>query len=74
MRSVSRVFGTPPMVSMHNARAAMVVSARRLSAKKTKRNRLQANTAQNTNSGPISPQSNTNMSPGAQTPGRRPRW
>ena len=52
----------------------MVVSARRLSAKETKRNRLQASTAQKTNSGPISPQSKTNMSPGAHTPGRRPRW
>ncbi len=73
MRSVRRVFGTPPMVSMHWASAAMVVSARRLSAKYTKRNRLQASTAQNTNRGPISPQSNTSMSPGAHTPGRRPR-
>jgi microsomal dipeptidase-like Zn-dependent dipeptidase len=45
-RRFACVFGTPPIVSMHSASAAMVVSARRLSAKYTKRNRLQASTAQ----------------------------
>ncbi len=62
------------MVSKHSASASMVASAPRLSVKYTKRNRLQATTAQKTNSGPISPQSNTTVSPGAQIPGRRPRW
>ncbi len=52
----------------------MVASALKLSVKYTKRWRLQPTTAQKTNSGPISPQSNTTMSPGAHTPGRRPRW
>jgi hypothetical protein len=52
----------------------MVVSARWLSAKYTNRQRLQASTAQNTDSDPISPQSITSASPGDQTPGRRPRW
>jgi hypothetical protein len=54
--------------------ATKVVSARWLSAKYTNRQRLHASTAQNTDSGPISPQSMTSMSPGAHTPGRRPRW
>ena len=74
MRSLSTVRGTPPRASKQAARAARVVSARWLSAKYTKRTRLQASTAQNTDSGPIWPQSMTSMSPGAHTPGRRPRW
>ena len=73
IRSDNTVAGTPPIASKQAARAAKVVSARWLSAKDTNRHRLQANTAQNTYNGPISPQSMTNMSPGAHTPGRRPR-
>ncbi len=74
MRSLSTVRGTPPRASKQAARAARVVSERWLSAKITNRNRLQAATAQNTSSGPIWPQSMTSTSPGAHTPGRRPRW
>ena len=74
MRSLSTVRGTPPRASKQEARATRVVSERWLSAKYTKRTRLQASTAQSTDSDPICPQSMTNMSPGAHTPGRRPRW
>ena len=74
MRSDRTVAGTPPSAPKHAASAAMVVSARWLSAKHTNRQRLQASTAQNTDRDPISPQSITSMSPGDHTPGRRPRW
>lgn len=63
---------TPPRASKQEARAARGVSARWLSAKHTKRARLQASTAQNTDSDPIWPQSMTTMSPGAHTPGLWP--
>ena len=74
MRSVSAVFGTAPRYSKHRASAVMVASAPRLSAKQTKRILDHAITAQKTNSGPTSPQSKTNTSPGVQMPGRLPRW
>jgi hypothetical protein len=56
-------------VHVFQQESGAVFSARWLSAKDTNRHRLYANTAQSTLNGPISPQSMTNMSPGAHTPG-----
>lgn len=51
-----------------------VVSDRSSTAKRTKRQRLHAATAQKTWRVPFFPQSITRVSPGDHTAGRRPRW
>jgi hypothetical protein len=74
MRSASTTRGTPPKLSRHSASILNVVSAVSSVAKRTKRHRLQADTAQKMCSPASEPQSMMSVSPGDHTPGRRGRW
>ena len=74
MRSASTTLGTAPSASKQRASISNVVGAFSSAAKRTKRQRENAITAQKMCKPASAPQSMTSTSPGAHTPGRRPRW
>ena len=74
IRSASTALGTPPIASKQRAIISKVVEAVSSLAKRTKRQREWAITAQKVCNPSSLPQSMTSTSPGAQVPGRRPRW